>query len=148
MVCYSDAQHHSTVNLNSGPVFKRWFVCQSINQMVIRILNYHGTRHLNSKPFDEQTNRHDLNTKLVSYSDPHCINRLVKVKLVQKLVVLFVKCIQWESIKILVTLLSYTFKNDTGFFNYLTIFPVKGILTFPPPGLGSYSIKATASYSF
>ena len=30
-------------------------------------MNYHGTRHLNRKPCDEQTN-----TKLVGYSDPHC----------------------------------------------------------------------------
>ena len=28
---------------------------------------------LNSKPFDNRTNPHDLNTKLVSYSDPYCI---------------------------------------------------------------------------
>ena len=30
------------------------------------------TRHLNCKPFNYQTNPHDLNTELVCYSDPHC----------------------------------------------------------------------------
>ena len=41
--------------------------------MVIWILNYQGTRHLNSEPFNYPTNLHDLNTELVRYSDPHCI---------------------------------------------------------------------------
>ena len=41
--------------------------------MVIWILNYHGTRHLKSEPFNYPTNLHDLNTELVRYSDPHCI---------------------------------------------------------------------------
>ena len=42
-----------------------------INQMGIWILNHNGTRHLNTEPFDEQTNPYDLNTKLARYSDPH-----------------------------------------------------------------------------
>ena len=29
--------------------------------------------HRNSEPFQEQTNPHDLNTKLALYSDPHFI---------------------------------------------------------------------------
>ena len=31
---------------------------------------------------------------------------------------------------------------------YLTTFPVAGILPFRPPGFGSYSLRASASYSF
>ena len=31
---------------------------------------------------------------------------------------------------------------------YLNIFPVTGILAFLPPGLGSYSMRVTASYSY
>ena len=49
----------------SGPVFKWWSEYLSFNQMVIWIPNYHGTGHLNSKPFDDWTNPPDLNTKLV-----------------------------------------------------------------------------------
>ena len=30
----------------------------------------------------------------------------------------------------------------------MTIFPVAGILAFRPPRLGSYSVRATASYSY
>ena len=40
--------------------------------MVIWIPNYHGTGHLNSKPFNDRTNPSDLKTKLVCFSDPHC----------------------------------------------------------------------------
>ena len=54
----------TTGHLNSGPVFKWWSEYWSVNQMVIWIPNYHGTGHLNSKPFDERTNTHDLNTVL------------------------------------------------------------------------------------
>ena len=59
MVPYSDAW-----NLNSGPDF--------VNQMVIWIPKYHGTGHLNSEPFHESINPHDLNTQLVCHSDPYC----------------------------------------------------------------------------
>ena len=34
------------------------------------------------------------------------------------------------------------------FLFFLSIFPVEWILPFQPPGLGSYLIRATASYSF
>ena len=34
---------------------------------------YHGTEHMNSKQFSNQMNSHDLNTKLVHYSDPYCM---------------------------------------------------------------------------
>ena len=74
MVCYSDARYYCTGHLNSGLIFKWWSEYRSINQMVIWIPNYHGTRHLNSKPFDEQTNPHDRNTKLVRYLDPQWVH--------------------------------------------------------------------------
>ena len=73
MVFYSDAWYNGNRHLNSGPVFKWWSEYRSINQMVIWILNYHGTGPPKSKPFDERINPHDLNTELVCYSDPHCI---------------------------------------------------------------------------
>ena len=57
---------------NSRLVFKWWSEYRSINQMVIWILNFHDTRHLNSAPFNKRTNTHDLNTQLVCFSDPHC----------------------------------------------------------------------------
>ena len=53
-------------------LFKWWSEYRSVNQMVIWILNYHGTGFWIPKTFKEQTNFHDLNTKLASYSDPHC----------------------------------------------------------------------------
>ena len=59
------------VHYSNGLVFKWWSEYWSVNQMVIWIQNYHGTGHLNSKPFEDQTNPHDLNTKLVCYSDPY-----------------------------------------------------------------------------
>ena len=34
------------------------------------------------------------------------------------------------------------------FIFYLTIFPVAGFLAFRPPGLGSYSMRATSFYSY
>ena len=37
--------------------------------MVIWTPNFHGTWHLNCEPFDERTNPHDPNTKLVCYSE-------------------------------------------------------------------------------
>ena len=73
MVCYSDAWYDGTLHLNSRPVFKWRSEYQSINRMVIWVPNYHGTGHLNSKPFSDWSNPHDLNTKLVRYSDPYCI---------------------------------------------------------------------------
>ena len=36
-------------------------------------LNTELPGHLYGEPFDERTNPHDLNTKLVCYLDPHCI---------------------------------------------------------------------------
>ena len=44
---------------------------------------YHGTGHLNSEPFYEKANPHDLNTELVRYSDPHFI--LLPFLLIKKL---------------------------------------------------------------
>ena len=57
---------------NNRPVFKWWSKYRSVNQMVIWISKYHGTELLNNKLFDQRTNPHDLNTKLVFYLDPHC----------------------------------------------------------------------------
>ena len=62
-------------HLNSRPVFKWWSESWYINQMVIRIPNYHDTGHLNSKPLNNGTTLHDLITELVCYSDPHCIKK-------------------------------------------------------------------------
>ena len=76
MFCYLDARQHCTGHLNSGPVIKWWSEDRSVNRMVIWISNYHGTGHQNSKPFNKQTNPHDLDTELVCYSDPHCIYKL------------------------------------------------------------------------
>ena len=59
-------------HLNSGLVFKWWSEYWSVNHMVIWIPTYHGTGHLNIKTLDKQANPHDLRTKLVRYSDPHC----------------------------------------------------------------------------
>ena len=42
--------------------FKWWSEYQSINQMVIWILNYFGPEHLKGESFDEQTNPCDLKT--------------------------------------------------------------------------------------
>ena len=81
MVRQSDAWYHGTGYLSSGLVFKWWSEYQSVNQMVIWIPNYHGTGHLKSERFDEQTNLHDLNAKLVCHSDPHC-NRMIQSSLV------------------------------------------------------------------
>ena len=73
-VCYSDSPYHGTGHLNNRLVFIKWWSeYRSVNQTGIWMPNYHGTRNLNSKPFDERTNLHDLNTKLVCYSDPYCI---------------------------------------------------------------------------
>ena len=72
MVCYSDAQDYGNGHLNSGLSLKWWSEYGSVNQMVIWITNYHGIRHLNSKPFGDQTDFHHLNTELVCYSDPQC----------------------------------------------------------------------------
>ena len=63
MVYYSDARYLSTWHMNSRLVFKWWSEYQSVNQMVIRIPNFHGTRHLNTKPFYELTSPFDLNNK-------------------------------------------------------------------------------------
>ena len=40
------------------------------------------------------------------------------------------------------------YRQSPIFIFYFTIFPVKGILVFQPPGLGSYTMRATASYSY
>ena len=45
-----------------------------------RIVRYSG-HGLNTEPFDERTVLDHLNTKLVRYSDPHCTNYLLSVKL-------------------------------------------------------------------
>ena len=50
--------------INSRQELKWWSQYMSVDRMVILILDYHCTGHLNSKPFDKQTNPHDLNTKL------------------------------------------------------------------------------------
>ena len=71
--CNSSGNSPWYQNQNYGPVFKWWSKYKSADQMVIWILNIHGTVHLNSEPFNEQTNPLDLNSKLVCYSDPHCI---------------------------------------------------------------------------
>ena len=72
IIHYSDAWYHVTGDLNSRLVFKWWSEYWSVNQMVIRILHYHGSGHFNREPFDEPTNPHDLmNTELVCYLDNH-----------------------------------------------------------------------------
>ena len=38
--------------------------------------------------------------------------------------------------------------SNDSYYVFLTIFPVAGILAFQPPGLGSYSMRVTASYSY
>ena len=60
MVGYSDARYHGTRQINSGEVFKSWSEYLSVNQSVISIAN-----HFTSKQIP-----HDLNPKLVRYSDP------------------------------------------------------------------------------
>ena len=75
MVRYSDTQ---VGHLNSGPVFKWLSEYRSVNLMVIRIPNYHDKAvHLNTKPFHDQTNPHDLNTEpnteLIRNSGPQWI---------------------------------------------------------------------------
>ena len=80
MVSYSDARYHCNRYLNSRPVCKWWSEYWSANQMVIWIQNYHGSWHLNSKPYDNCTNLRDQNTKLIPNSDPHCIWFIVETK--------------------------------------------------------------------
>ena len=67
----------------------------SINQMMIWMLNHNVTGHLNIEPFDKQTNPHELNTKLVCYSDPHC-KGVFSVDLVckEELIFLLVKLVK------------------------------------------------------
>ena len=46
----------------------------------------------------------------------------------------------------LVCLQTIKLKLFQDYYFYLIIFPVTGIPAFQPPGLGSYSMRATASY--
>ena len=69
LVRYSNGSQfrcHGAGHLNSRFGFKWWSDYWSINQMVIWMLNYGDTRHLNSEPFKNRTNIHDPNTKLHS----------------------------------------------------------------------------------
>ena len=57
----------------SNLIFERFKGHQyrSVNHIVIWMPNNLVIGHLKSKPYDQHSNIHDLNTKLVSYSDPH-----------------------------------------------------------------------------
>ena len=59
--CIWIVDQYSNGGLNTSPLTKWWSEYQT----------NHVAGHLNSKPFSDWTNPHDLNTKC--YSDPHCI---------------------------------------------------------------------------
>ena len=66
MVYYSDA-----ITMVRGILIANWYSNGGLNTGLFTG-RWYGTWHLNSKPFDDWTNSHDLNTKLVCNSDQHC----------------------------------------------------------------------------